>query len=146
MSLILAPKYVPTPDFRPPMGTMPGVVTVYRANEQNGTVATYELLAKEAGTLESNHAPAVLAQFPAVTLFRPLTKVVRVFLNGSSTSNMDRENGVFYAPSLMSGQVYDIAVRACVEVICLDYLNIVSRTINNLFIYSPGPRCNWIGN
>ncbi|VDL61179.1 unnamed protein product [Hymenolepis diminuta] len=109
------PRYVPTPDFRPPMGVIPGTVTVYRANEQNGTITTYELLARESAAPENGHAPAVLAQFPAVTLFRPLTKAVRVILNGSSTTNLGRESGLFFAPSLSSGQAYDIAVRACVE-------------------------------
>ncbi|VDO07815.1 unnamed protein product [Rodentolepis nana] len=108
------PRYIPMPDFRPPMGVIPGEVTVYRANEQNGTVTTYELLARESGTPENAHAPAVLAQFPAVTLFRPLTKAVRIVLNGS-TSNLGRDSGLFFAPSLLSGQAYDIAVRACVE-------------------------------
>lgn len=120
---ILAPRYVPTPDFRPPMGIIPGTVTVYRANEQNGTITTYELLARESAVPENGHVPAVLAQFPAVTLFRPLMKAVRVILNGSSTTNLGIESGLFFAPSLSSGQAYDIAVRACVEVICRVYLN-----------------------
>lgn len=115
-----APRYVPTPEFHSPLGGAPGVVTVYRVNEQNGTVATYELLVREAGTLENSQA--VLAQFPAVTLFKPLSRSVRVILNGSSVTNVDRESGLFFAPSLMPGQPYNIAVRACVEVICLDYL------------------------
>lgn len=93
-----------------------GFVIVYRVDEQNGTVATYEILAREAEPMERAQAPAVLAQFPAVTLFRPLMKMVHVVLNGSAEANQERTRGVFYAPSLMPGQAYEIAVRACVEV------------------------------
>nr|CDS20654.1 receptor type tyrosine protein phosphatase [Echinococcus granulosus] len=109
------PQFVPTPDFHPSPNGGAGLITVYRADEQNGTVATYEILAREAGPIGKTQALAVLAQFPAVTLFRPLTKVVRVVLNGSAGANAGGEGGTFFAPPLMPGQTYQVAVRACVE-------------------------------
>ncbi|VDK20967.1 unnamed protein product [Taenia asiatica] len=109
------PQFIPTPQFHPSLNGETGLVMVYRADEQNGTVATYEILAREASPTGKTQAPAVLVQFPAVTLFRPLTKMVHVVLNGSTGASSDRESGIFFAPSLMPGQKYQVAVRACVE-------------------------------
>uniref|UniRef100_A0A5K3F4M5 protein-tyrosine-phosphatase n=1 Tax=Mesocestoides corti TaxID=53468 RepID=A0A5K3F4M5_MESCO len=118
------PQFVPTPEFH----RMPavhendaGLVVIYRADEQNGTVSTYEILVRESNSVDGDRSPAVLAQFPAVTLFPPLTKMVRVVLNGSSSGpglggvGSRPEPGMFSAPSLMPGQAYDFALRACIE-------------------------------
>ncbi|VDM34101.1 unnamed protein product, partial [Hydatigera taeniaeformis] len=111
------PQFVPTPQFHASINGGTGLIVVFRADEQNGTVATYEILAREAGPVGKTQAPAVLAQFPAVTLFRPLTKMVRVVLNGSAGASSNRGSGIFFAPSLMPGQAYQVAVRTCVEAV-----------------------------
>lgn len=125
-----APQFVPTPQFHPSLNGETGLIMVYRADEQNGTVATYEILAREASTIGKTQAPAVLVQFPAVMLFRPLTKMVHVVLNGSVGPSADRESGIFFAPSLMPGQKYQVAVRACVEVL------ILSTEINSVELFA----------
>ncbi len=91
----------------------PGFMIIDRADEQDGAVSTYEVLVRD----HSNQPPSVLARYPAITLFPPLRKAVRIMLNGSM-GPPGQDNGVFSAPPLMPGQEYGIAVRACVEVSC----------------------------